>query len=73
MATTGYRTERVLTLPRELGDVNKDGVDTSQHVYFMHNRIALRLENIHGEAYVAALHQEAVDKLLSQLQKLRDV
>jgi len=58
---------------RELGDVNADGVDTSKHVYFRQNRVGLRLETVRGEVVIAALHQDAVDKLLSQLQELRDV
>jgi len=58
---------------REIGDVNKDGVAISREVYFQRNRIGLRLQTTAGDVIVAALHQEAVDRLLNQLQELRDV
>ena len=57
-------------VPYELGDVEADGTDASEHVFFTRGRIAVKLES-ERSGIVAALSRDAADKLLERLAAAR--
>ena len=43
--------------------VNEDGVEVSEHIFFQHNRIGLRLETADGRVSIFALSRNAQQAL----------
>lgn len=48
-------------------DVDAGCVDTSDHVFFTRNRLALRLETPDGKVFLFALHRDAQRELRERL------